>query len=341
MRRLRLEQTRRSEVRRPGRAPAAVAAAVALALAASGCVTVHGEREVVPGATPDEAAAVLAGFVAAFNRADKANDPKLDADRVTGPFGAINQAGLRAKAVTRPDGNPDHRPLVLGDARYLLPRKAGWPRWFVADTDADRDDGTARAGDRWLVVFVRNGPDASWKAAHLAIVGKDALPALAEEGGDPVAVPADTTGLAVAPGKLSAAYAAYLKDGGAGPFAAGAHTDQWRAKRARTAQRPGLATQFIDQAAVDGDFAPLALATKDGGALVFFASRHFERQTAAAGYRPKVGADLKALMKGEVKNTVTKEWVSSQAVLVKPAGTDRDAVAFAGRLQGVVGVRGS
>ncbi|MEU3609142.1 hypothetical protein AB0E83_27380 [Streptomyces sp. NPDC035033] len=342
MRRLRLErQTRRSEGRRPGGTLAAVAAATVVALTASGCVTVHGETAVVPGATPEEASAALTGFVTAFNRADKANDPALDAERVTGPLGAINQAGLKAKSVTSPEGNPDHEPLELRDARFLVPRKAGWPRWFVADTDANRDDGTARADNRWLVAFVKGGPDQPWKAAHLVILGRDQLPEFAGAEGGAVPVAAGSDALAVAPDELSERYAAYLQDGGAGPFAAGPHTSALRERRARTAQRPGLATQWIDRAAEGGDFAPLALGTKDGGALVFFASRHFERQTTAKGYRPKVGPELKALMKGEVVNTVTKEWVSSQAVLVKPAGTDRDAVAFAGRLQGVVAVEGS
>ncbi|MFI8422936.1 hypothetical protein [Streptomyces sp. NPDC085479] len=345
MRRLRLErQTGRSgepRGRRPARALASVAAVTAVALTASGCVTVHGGTAVVPGATADEATAALAGFVTAFNRADKANDPALDASRVTGPLGAINQAGLKSKSVTQPGGNPDHKPLELRDARFLVPRKAGWPRWFVADTDANRDDGTAAAGNRWLVAFVRNGPDEEWKAAHLVILGPDEVPEFAEAEGDEVPVEAGSDAVAVAPGELSERYAAYLKDGGASPFAAGPHTTEWRDKRARTAQRPGLATQFIDREADTGDFAPLALGTKDGGALVFFASRHFERQTTAKGYRPKVGPELRALMKGEVVNTVTKEWVSSQVVLVKPAGTEKDAVTFAGRLQGVVAVEGS
>ncbi|MFC9735209.1 hypothetical protein ACFWGM_11025 [Streptomyces roseolus] len=345
MRRLRLErQTRRSGVRRgrrPSRALASVATATVVALAASGCVTVHGETAVVPGATPEEASAALAGFVTAFNRADKANDPALDAGQVTGALGAINQAGLKSKSVTRPEGNPDHEPLELRDPRFLVPRKAGWPRWFVADTDSNRDDGTEQADNRWLVAFVKNGPEQPWKAAHLVILGRDEMPEFAEEEGDEVAVAADSDAVAVAPGTLSGRYAAYLKDGGTSPFAAGAHTTEWRERRARTASRPGLATQWIDRAADSGDFAPLALATEDGGALVFFASRHFERQTTAKGYRPKVGPELKALMKGEVVNTVTKEWVSSQVVLVKPAGTAKDAVVFAGRLQGVVAVEGS
>ncbi|MET8973668.1 hypothetical protein ACIQK9_10750 [Streptomyces hydrogenans] len=342
MRRLRLErQTRRSEGPRRGGALAAAAAATVVALTASGCVTVHGETAVVPGATPDEASAALAAFVTAFNRADKANDPTLDAAQVTGPLGAINQAGLKSKSVTQPGGNPDHQPLELRDARFLVPAKAGWPRWFVADADASRDDGTPQAGNRWLVAFLKGGPDQPWKAAHLAIVGPDAMPEFAEEKGDEVPLPATSKATAIAPEELSERYAEYLKDGGTGPFAAGAHTSQWREKRARTAQRPGLATQWIDRPADTGDFAPLALATEDGGALVFFASRHYERQTTAKGYRPKVGPELKALMKGEVVNTVTKEWMSSQVVLVKPAGTEKDAVTFAGRLQGVVSVEGS
>ncbi|MFJ8127340.1 hypothetical protein [Streptomyces hydrogenans] len=342
MRRLRLErQTRRSERLRRGGAPAALAAATVVALTASGCVTVHGETAVVPGATPDEASAALSAFVTAFNRADKANDPTLDAAQVTGPLGAINQAGLKSKSVTQPGGNPKHQPLELRDARFLVPAKAGWPRWFVADADASRDDGTPQAGNRWLVAFLKNGPDQPWKAAHLAIVAPDAMPEFAEERGDEVPLAAASKATAIAPEELSERYADYLKDGGTGPFAAGAHTSQWREKRARTAQRPGLATQWIDRPADTGDFAPLALATKDGGALVFFASRHYERQTTAKGYRPKVGPELKALMKGEVVNTVTKEWMSSQVVLVKPAGTEKDAVTFAGRLQGVVSVEGS
>ncbi|MFD8209039.1 hypothetical protein ACFV2S_21920 [Streptomyces sp. NPDC059695] len=323
--------------RRPVRFLAATAAATVLSLAASGCVTVHGELALLPPATKTEAAQALADFTAAYNRADKAYDPALDASRVTGPLGAINQAGLRARSITTPGGNPDHKPLALTDARFVLPRKAGWPRWFVADTASNRSSGD----ERWLLAFLRNGPDQPWEAAYLSILPRGDVPAFAEEEGYAVPVAADSDALAVAPGDLGERYVAYLKDGQAGPFAPGMHTTAWRAQRQKAAQRPGMATQYIDRATDQGDFAPLALRTRDGGALVFFATRYFERQTAAKGYRPKVGADTKALLTGEIKNTVTREWVSSQAVLVKPAGTDRNGVTVAGRLQGVVGAQGS
>ncbi|MGW8763971.1 hypothetical protein ACWGN5_15855 [Streptomyces sp. NPDC055815] len=341
MRRLRLrralERWSPSGYHRPARFLAATAAATVLSLTASGCVTVHGELALLPPATKTEAAQALTDFTTAYNKADKAYDPALDAGRVTGPLGAINQAGLRARSINTPGGNPDHKPLALTDARFVLPRKAGWPRWFVADTASNRGSGD----DRWLLVFVRNGPEQLWEAAYLAILPRGDVPAFAEEEGYAVPVAADSDALAVAPGELGEKYVAYLKDGRPGPFAPGVHTTEWRAERQKAAKRPGIATQYIDQVADRGDFSPLALRTRDGGALVFFATRYFERQTTAKGYRPKVGADTKALLTGEIKNTVTREWVSSQVVLVKPAGTDRDGVRIAGRLQGVVGAEGS
>ncbi|WP_208421729.1 hypothetical protein [Streptomyces cinereoruber] len=345
MRRLRVgrapERPRERWPARPVRLLAATAAVTALALTASGCVTVHGELALVPPATEAEAAQALADFTDAFNRADKAHDPALDADRVTGPLGEINQAGLRARAVTSPGGNAKHRPLELTDARFLLPRKAGWPRWFVADTDSNRDVDQGDKDRRWLLVFVRNGPQEQWKATYLNVLGVTEVPEFAKEEGYAVPVAADTDALAVAPGKLGTEYVAYLKDGKPGPFAAGPHTSGWREQREQSARRPGLATQYVDRITDRGAFAPLGLRTRDGGALVFFATRYFERQTAAPGYRPKVPKDVKALMTGEVKSTVTREWVSSQAVLVKPAGTARDGVTVTGRLQGVVGAVGS
>ncbi|MFD9030561.1 hypothetical protein ACFVZW_05255 [Streptomyces sp. NPDC059567] len=319
----------------------ATTAATVLALTASGCVTVHGERELLPAATKSEAEQALKDFTDAYNKADKAYDPALDAGRVTGPLGAINQAGLKSRSITSPNGNPDHRPLELTDAKFVLPKKAGWPRWFVADTDSNRDTDQGNGDNRWLLVFVRNGSEQLWEAAYLAILTPDEIPAFKTDGGYAVPVAADSAELAVAPRDLGQSYVSLLGGGEQGQFAAGPHTTEWRDERQKAAKRVGMATQYIDQVADAGDFAPLGLATEDGGALVFFATRYFERQTAAQGYRPKVTPDVKALLTGDVKNTVTKEWVSSQAVLVKPTGTEQDGVTVAGRLQGVTGAKGS
>ncbi|MEE1753235.1 hypothetical protein [Streptomyces sp. SP18CS02] len=319
-----------------------LAAMTVLALTASGCVTVHGELEVVPSATKSEAEQALTDFTEAYNKADKANDPALDAGRVTGALGAINQAGLKSRSVTSPQGNAQHKPLELADASFTIPKKAGWPRWFVADTDSNRDTDGGAGDNRWLLVFVRNGADQLWEVAYLTILAPGDIPKFkTDKDGWAEAAAPDSAALSVAPKNLSEEYSSYLHSGKPEHFAAGAHTSLWRDERRKLANRLGLSTQYVDQPLDSGDFAPLGLTTEDGGALVFFATRFYDRQTAAQGYRPKVSPDVKALMTGEVKSTITKEWVSNQAVRVEPAGADADQVTILARLQGVTSAAGS
>lgn len=304
-------------------------------------MTVHGELEVVPTATRSEAAQALKAFTSAYNAADKAYDPALDADRVTGPLGAINQAGLKARQKNNPDGNANHSPLELTDARYLIPKKAGWPRWFLADTDSNRDEDSGKLDTRWLVVFVKSGPDAGWKASYLSVVTPSQLPGFTKDSdglAEPVA--ADSSELAVAPEDLGTQYTEYLQKGTPDVFAPGTATSGWRDAR-RTTRRAGFSYQYIDQPLDSGTFAPLGLKTDDGGALVFFSSKHFEQQTAAKGLRPPLNADVEALLTGEVKSTLTKERVSSQLVFVPKKGAGDGKVVMLNRLPGLTAAKGS
>ncbi|MEU9777040.1 hypothetical protein [Streptomyces sp. NPDC047968] len=329
-------------MKRLGRAAAGLAATVVLSLAASACVTVHGEREVVPSVTEEEAAAALAGFTAAYNEADKAYDPALDAAHVTGALGAINQAGLKARQVNFPDGNPRHVPLELADARFVIPRKAGWPRWFLADTDSNRDtDDGGERDSRWLLAFVRAGVDDTWKAAYLAILAPEDIPAFKRDAdGYAEPVTPDDAALAVAPAELSSDYASYLQDGRPEAFTAGPHTTGWRETRARSASLPGVSTQYLDQPLDSGAYAPLGLVTQDGGALVFFTVKNFERQTAAKGVELKVIPDVRALLTGEVRSTLTKERVSGQLVSI-PVGSGGGQPDILSRLTGLTAAKGS
>lgn len=340
-RRIRRRGKQRMRSLRPIRLATGLATATVLAVTASGCVTVHGELEVVPAATRSEAAQALKDFTAAYNAADKAYDPALDADRVTGSLGAINQAGLKARQKNNPDGNANHQPLELTDARYVIPKKAGWPRWFLADTDSNRDEDGGKLDTRWLLVFVKSGPGAGWKTAYLSVVAPSRLPALAKDGdgsADPVV--ADSAELAVAPEDLSTQYTDYLQKGAPDVFAPSSATSGWREAR-RTTRRAGFSYQYIDQPLDSGTFAPLGLATKDGGALVFFSSKHFERQTAAEGLRPPLNPDVEALMTGEMKSTLTKERVSSQLVYVPKKGAKDGKVVMLNRLPGLTAAKGS
>lgn len=328
---------RRSTLRRLG---TALATATALSLTASGCVTVHGELEVVPAATESEAAQALEDFTAAYNKADKAYDPALDAGRVTGPLGAINQAGLRARQVQSPDGNPRHEPLELTDAKYAIPKKAGWPRWFVADTDSNRDRDEAGLDTRWLLVFVRGGADQLWEVSHLSVLTPDEMPAFKkDEDGWAEPVRPDAPDLLVPPKDLSVQYASYMQDGKPENFAPGPHTSAVRQTREKSARQLGRVVQYRDQRLDAGAFAPLGLVTEDGGATVFFATRQFEQQTVAQGVRLDLNADVRALMTGTARTRLTKERVSSQVAQVPPRGGRK--VTVLARIQGLTGAKGS
>ncbi|MEU4796757.1 hypothetical protein [Streptomyces sp. NPDC023327] len=317
---------------------AAVAAAGALSVAVTGCVTVHGEREVVPAATKAEAAQALEAFLAAYNKAERTYDPAADAARVTGPLGAINQAGLRSRRVQHPAGNPGATPLRLTDVSYAIPKKAGWPRWFLVDAEANRKVG-GRGDARWLWIFTKGGPGRQWEASYLNLVAPGKVPRLKkDEDGWAVPVAVGAADVAVAPRKLGKAYTAYLKSGG-DTFAPGDHTSKWKALRDRNTKRLGVGVQYLDYPMDSGDFAPVGLRTKDGGALVFFATHHYERQTAAKGIDLRLDPDVKALLKGEVRQSVTLERVANQVVL-DPPRSGGDKVAFLGRIQGLTGAKG-
>ncbi|WP_263170885.1 hypothetical protein [Streptomyces sp. SCSIO ZS0520] len=311
-------------------------------MTASACVTVHGEREIIPSATEGEAAAALKEFTAAYNKADKEFDPSLDAGYVTGPLGAINQAGLKAKHKNHPDGNERHAPLKLTDAKFTIPKQAGWPKFFLADTDSNRDrDDKSAYDNRWLLVFTRTGADATWKGTYLSLVGLDEVPQLKKDS-EGLAEPVEPVDVALLaqPRQLSGAYTEFLgKKGAEETFAPGSHTTRWRENRAKSASRMGYSRQYIDQPMTDGAFAPLGLRTVDGGALVFFSTRHYEKTTAAKGLDLRLTEDQKAMMTGEAKQSVTLERVSNQSA-VDPAKGGNGKVDILGRIEGLTGARG-
>ncbi|MFF7310876.1 hypothetical protein [Streptomyces sp. NPDC008137] len=310
------------------------ASVTALSLTASGCVVVHGEREVLPSTTRAEAAKALQEFTAAYNDADKAYDASLDAEHTTGALADIDSARLEAGRKNNPGGNPNHTPLKLTDAKFTIPKKAGWPRWFVVDA-AGNKGGTAR----WLLVFTRSSLDDPFQVAYLTLVAPGKVPEFKKDAdGWAESVPVNSTNLAAKPGDLSQTYTTYLKNGGAA-FTDGAHTSQWRALREKNTKRPGLVTQYIDEPLTNGDYGPLALRTTDGGALVFFTTRHYEKQTAYAGTTfPAPNKDVLALTKGEIKQSLTLEFVSNEVAL-DPKGQGK--VTILGRIQGMTSAEGS
>ncbi|AOR37410.1 hypothetical protein BFF78_29835 [Streptomyces fodineus] len=295
---------------------------------------VHGEREVLPTATRAEAAKAVTAFTTAYNKADKAYDNSLDAPYLTGPFADITAARLKAGHANSPSGNPDYVPLKLSDVKITIPRKAGWPRWFVADAK-----GNKTGNERWLMVFTRGDLGQRWRVAYVTLVDPGRVPEFeTDKDGWAAAVPAGSGQLAVAPGKLSEDYATYLNKGGQ-TFTEGLYTSRERAGRAERARKPGLVTQFIDRPLTSGDYAPLALRTVGGGALVFFTTHHYEKQTAAPGTTvPPQSKDVQALTEGEVKQSLTMEFMSAEAALDPPGAGQ---VSVVSRVPGLTSAQGA
>ncbi|MER5950704.1 hypothetical protein ABT127_32165 [Streptomyces sp. NPDC001904] len=325
---------------RLGRPAATAATAVVLSLTASGCMTVHGELEVVPTTTKAQAARALDAFVSAYTKAERTYDRADDAAYVTGPLGAIDTAKLKAARKLSPDGNKNPRPLKLTDVKYTVPKKAGWPRWFVADADNNRFDGY-----RWVMVFTRDDVSEPWAVSYLMLFRDGKVPAFQTDAdGYGEAVGNGSAGLAVKPSALSRKYADYLdpKSGGGDAFTKGAFTSQWLAGRKKNLSRPGLATQYIDEPLTSGDYAPVALRTADGGALVFFTTRRYVKQTASPGSDlPSMNVGVKALMTGDAKQSAMYGYVSNQAALVPGKGAADPAVEVLARLEGITSAEGS
>ncbi|NLU70167.1 hypothetical protein HCC30_23350 [Streptomyces sp. HNM0574] len=302
----------------------------------SGCVTVHGEQAIVPAVSKKEARETLDSFVKTNNEANTKLDPKLNSTIETGVLGAIDQATLKG---TKKIGTPgEYDKLHLSDTRFLIPKQAGWPKFFVADSATNRE-----GNDRWLFVFERNSSKEDWKASYLSVLGPDEIPNFAtDKDGYVKPVPTGSrSGLAVAPDKLSKTYTRFLKDGG-DEFAPGPHTSGWRQQREAVASNERMRTEYIDLPALPPQFAPFGLETDDGGALVFFGSQHHVKQTVAAGYTPQVKNKLaKALMEGKPKQSVTHVRMSQQAVTVPPADESGAKVTFLNRITGLTSVKGS
>ncbi|MCC3775443.1 hypothetical protein K6I33_006571 [Streptomyces sp. UNOB3_S3] len=300
-------------------------------------MTVHGERAVIPAVSGKaEAEKVLRRFTDGYNDAYRKLDPAL-VDRVeTGAPAEIARADLAAQRAVTPGGNPGYPPLVLDDARFTIPKMAGWPKFFVADTRSNRDR------HRWLLVFTRADAGRPWKAAYLSLLNQGSVPEFAlDKDGYAQAVPAkDDKGsapLAVRPDALSAAYTDFLRTGTGGVFAPGTSTTQIRADRAKLARTPTFWAEYIDTPTSAPDFPAPALRTKDGGALAFFTAHHRERRTAVAGVRPEVtDPRTKALLKGDLKQAVTYTRVSESAVAIPGKG----AVVFLNRIESLTGAKG-
>ncbi|MFD0384122.1 hypothetical protein ACFQ2B_23015 [Streptomyces stramineus] len=119
-----------------------LAGVLTVALTATGCVTVHGEREILPAVDRAEAPKILKRFTDGYNEAYRKLDPNVISRVEAGPLAEIGHADMRTQNAITPGGNPKYPPLVLDDARFTVPgRPAG--RSSSSPTPAATATGTA------------------------------------------------------------------------------------------------------------------------------------------------------------------------------------------------------
>ncbi len=282
-------------------------------------MTVHGEREIVPAVTKADATAALKHFTEGFNKANRTLDPAVTATYESDALLMIDRAGLKAARATHPQGNPSASPLSFRDPHFTVPKQAGWPRFFLADAVTNRQDRSGRAA-RWFLVFSRSAADAPWRAVYLAALAADQVPRFRTDAdGFAEPVPVDGSDLTVDPAGLSKAYTDYLRTGKGDLFAPGVRTDAWRRDREAKSHTPGAQIQWVDQPA---RFAPVALRTADGGALVFFASYYHQQKTVSEGSMMRVTPQVQGVMDHPVEEAprITLTNLSAQAVKVPAKG---------------------
>ncbi|MDT0264786.1 hypothetical protein RM844_00625 [Streptomyces sp. DSM 44915] len=315
--------------------------ALAAVTSLSGCMTVHGETAVVPAATEDEAEQVLERYFEVTNEARRTYDAELNATVEAGALAEINGAGLTAQGALAEEAaaaegeegaegeeTDGAAQLSYANPRFLIPQQAGWPKFFMVDTEIEGNE------SRWLLTFSRNSVDEEWKARYLSVLQPSAIPEFAEdEDGylEDIQIASEDTGLSVVPGELGTAYTEYL-DQGQGSFLGGPYTSEVLAAREAAAEDPASSTDFADVPSEQDAHPTFAVRTADGGALVLFTMRMDEKRTWAEGETPQVHEMVKPLMQGTADSAVTLQRYATFTAYV-PEG--EDPVDLRGRMAGV------
>ena len=248
---------------------------------------VHGEREVVPAATKAEAAQALKDFTAAYNKADKAYDPA--AGRRPGHRRARRDQRRPAEgraARTSPGGNPNAR-AAGADRRHVHDPEEGGLAALVRRRRRRQRTGQRRRTPLAARLHPGRRRPSCGRSSYLTVLAAAEVPGVREGRGRPGRAGRRRTAptLAVAPARAERRVRRRTcRTGSRSIFADGPHTSGWRAERRKKRGEAGASHAVHRPAAGPAATSRRsACAPTDGGALVFFTTRHYEQQTAAKG----------------------------------------------------------
>jgi hypothetical protein len=303
-----------------------VVAALTLVVALPGCSA--GERVAAapaaapahPAVTPLQAVQILGTVDAAIVRGVQGRDPEQLGNRAQGPAHEAIAAAITVQAALK---QPPSVPPSPNRPRLMLTLAGPWPRWFAA---AGSSPSSSTPLLRVLTSPGARTPYGLW--GQLSLLPGAALPEVASATMGAPVLGAAATGLAATPADTVARYAELLNRGDASPYAAQFATDTYRTELTsqlgtdRAAfQKVGVG-EVLAQHTASKD-APLAMRTKDGGALVI--GRIDQRYTATVSPgRGSVRLDPQlAVLVGKPSIAVSLERRSVQvlAFYVPPVGT--------------------
>jgi len=268
------------------------------------------------------AAAALGRYLGANRALAGKWDPGLVAAVETDGRYAVEQAELRMAALSDPANRHKPAPFTVAGASYLVPRLDGYPKWFVVSA-TETTKGAARLPV--LMVFVRKRAVDPWRVSTSVVLDKgQRVPALAtDKEGYAVAVRLNDAAPTLPPGAVASAHAGFLNARLKGAPAGQLKVDEstrnlvQRATNDRKAFTLGRVSHRLAPAA----FPPVALRTRQGGALVLYSERlSSEFVLTAAGARISTGVWHALGVPDPVFHALTLVELLQFATVVPPRG---------------------
>jgi voltage-gated potassium channel Kch len=285
-------------------------------------------RALRPAVSPHESLRVIDDYVARHNKAVAAADGRAWRDLLADPMATMADARLRI-GHGRP---PDRLAITLVNPVLFVPKLDAFPKWFLVA--AMERAGPQGKPHQVLMIFTRSGPEAAWRLANKTITSAQ-LPKIATDGqGYAIAVSAEQPPgrVAVPLGDLATTHAAYLTTG-TGPFADGPYTSEWRTERTAWARRLRGGGWRDTVTFGQTRYPPVALRTKDGGILAWYAVSRldslFPQRASRQGrtgrpIQPKaLPADIRGYLgrpPGGARTEVRAAWLLLPLTYVPPAG---------------------
>jgi len=227
------------------------------------------EGQGAPAVTQTQAERILTRISEQVQAADKANDPKVAAARLTGPALVERETNYRLRtALPKAEALPA---IPSGDMTAFLPQAQNdWPRMFLAVVEDADGVGT-------VLTATQENPWAEYKVAYISSLRADASMNLAAKYVGAVAVEPNSPFLLMPPKDLAAAYADVLDKGAKSEFAGmfDEKSDTFRplvaenrATLLKNFNETGEKTGRVSFLAEPGPSEPLSLVTLDSGAIV-------------------------------------------------------------------------